>query len=216
MTSRPLNLCRSWLFVGGPDAGPETAAASGADAVILELEDFTPPEARAAARAAAPDLLAAWRSAGAVTAVRVNPLAGDGREDLAGVIAGAPQVVMLPKVGGPHHALAVALARQPGDAQRCQQRVVAGGQAGFETRVGALAAPARRWDGDDVAVAVAVAGRVLGVDPGLQQPALEAAAGVEQKDRARRLGGCSAAAVVARRKRRAAANAPPKASSPSA
>lgn len=101
MTRRPIDLCRSWLFVGGPDARAETAAKSGADAVILELEDFTPPAARPAARTSAPELLAAWRETGALAAVRINPLSGDGRDDLAAVMAGAPDVVMLPKVGGP-------------------------------------------------------------------------------------------------------------------
>ena len=101
MTRRPIDLCRSWLFIGGPDARPATAAESGADAVILELEDFTPPGARTDARAAASELLAAWRAAGALAAVRENPLAGDGRDDLAAVMAGAPDVVMLPKVAGP-------------------------------------------------------------------------------------------------------------------
>lgn len=94
-------LLRSWLFIGGPEASPETARASGADVVILELEDFTPPEARPAARASASGLFAAWRAAGAVPAVRVNPLAGDGSDDLAAIMAGAPDIVMLPKVRGP-------------------------------------------------------------------------------------------------------------------
>ncbi|MFN3746864.1 MAG: HpcH/HpaI aldolase/citrate lyase family protein [Hyphomicrobiaceae bacterium] len=94
-------LLRSWLFVGGPNARDDTAQASGADVVILELEDFTPPDARPAARAAAPALFAAWRRSGAVTAVRVNPLDGDGADDLAAAMAGAPDIVMLPKVRGP-------------------------------------------------------------------------------------------------------------------
>ena len=35
---------RTWLFVPGADpAAHEAAAASGADVIILELEDFTPP-----------------------------------------------------------------------------------------------------------------------------------------------------------------------------
>ena len=38
---------RTWLFVPGADeAAHEAAARSGADVVILELEDFTPPELR--------------------------------------------------------------------------------------------------------------------------------------------------------------------------
>jgi len=40
---RPVWLCRSWLFVPGADeAALLAAAASGADVLIQELEDFTP------------------------------------------------------------------------------------------------------------------------------------------------------------------------------
>lgn len=106
--SRPFApaLCRSWLFVGGTDA-PRLAqvADSGADAAILEFEDFTPPSERPAARTAAPAILAAWRAAGLLPAARVNPLAGavaqEGRADLAAVMAGRPAVIMLPKVRSP-------------------------------------------------------------------------------------------------------------------
>ncbi|MEX0923600.1 MAG: CoA ester lyase [Rhodovibrionaceae bacterium] len=95
-------LRRSWLFIGGADeeqlaAGP----ASGADVLIHELEDFTAPERRPFARGLAKDLYTAWRAAGAVAAVRVNPLAGDGRDDLEAVMAGAPDSVLLPKVESP-------------------------------------------------------------------------------------------------------------------
>ncbi len=107
--TRPLELCRSWLFVGGADrAELDAAASSGADAVILEFEDFTPKEARPAARDAAPALLASWRGAGVIPAVRVNPLAEDGREDLAAAMKGAPAIVMLPKVQGPEDVRALA------------------------------------------------------------------------------------------------------------
>ena len=38
---------RSWLFVPGADEKAHAAAArSGADVIILELEDFTPPGLR--------------------------------------------------------------------------------------------------------------------------------------------------------------------------
>jgi len=93
-------LCRSCLFIGGPDTQRDTARESQADVVILELKDFTPPEARQGARSAASKLFQAWRETGAISAVRVNPLAGDGRADLSGVTVGAPEIVMLPKVGG--------------------------------------------------------------------------------------------------------------------
>ena len=101
---RPPRLCRSWLFLEG--ANEEVlgrAGASGADVLIQELEDFTPPASRPVARALAVDLYRSWREAGAVVAVRVNPLELDGMDDLAAVMRGAPDIVALPKVAEPHH-----------------------------------------------------------------------------------------------------------------
>jgi len=101
---RPPELRRSWLFVGGADESALIAAAdSGADVLIHELEDFTAPAIRPAAREIAPRVLEAWKARGCVAGVRVNPLAGDGREDLVAVMQGAPHVVMLPKVAEPSH-----------------------------------------------------------------------------------------------------------------
>jgi citrate lyase subunit beta/citryl-CoA lyase len=101
---RPARLCRSWLFLEGANGAVlHRAAASGADVLIQELEDFTPPALRPAARSLAPDLYRSWREAGAVVAVRVNPLELDGMDDLAAVMRGAPDIVALPKVAEPHH-----------------------------------------------------------------------------------------------------------------
>jgi citrate lyase subunit beta/citryl-CoA lyase len=101
---RPAQLCRSWLFLeGANEAVLHRAVASGADVLIQELEDFTPPALRPAARLLAPDLYRSWRDAGAVVAVRVNPLELDGMDDLAAVMRGAPDIVALPKVAEPHH-----------------------------------------------------------------------------------------------------------------
>jgi citrate lyase subunit beta/citryl-CoA lyase len=101
---RPPKLCRSWLFLeGANEAVLRNAAASGADVLIQELEDFTPPHLRTEARALAPELYAAWRATGAVVAVRVNPLDGEGRDDLAAVMRGRPDIVGLPKVAEPSH-----------------------------------------------------------------------------------------------------------------
>lgn len=100
--TRPPKLRRSWLFVGGANEATLLAAAdSGADVLIHELEDFTAPPMRPAAREIAPRVLAAWKMRGLVAGVRVNPLTGDGRDDLAAVMRGAPDVVMLPKVAEP-------------------------------------------------------------------------------------------------------------------
>jgi citrate lyase subunit beta/citryl-CoA lyase len=96
---RDVGRCRTWLFVPGADAAAHAAAArSGADVIILELEDFTPPALRPRARALAARAFEAWRRAGATAAVRVNPLEGDGRTDLESVLPGKPDVVLMPKV----------------------------------------------------------------------------------------------------------------------
>jgi len=101
---RPAPLCRSWLFVeGANEAALASAPASGADVLIQELEDFTAPAERPRARALATEIYAAWRAVGAVVAVRVNPLAGDGMDDLEAVMKGAPDIVALPKVHAPAH-----------------------------------------------------------------------------------------------------------------
>ena len=101
---RPPNIRRSWLFLGGTDVDALIAAAdSGADVLIHELEDFTAPDQRPVARAIAPRVLAAWKERGIIAGVRVNPFVDCGREDLTAVMPGAPDVVMLPKVGEPAH-----------------------------------------------------------------------------------------------------------------
>ncbi|HEY8068405.1 MAG TPA: CoA ester lyase [Burkholderiales bacterium] len=102
---------RSWLFVPGADAAAhEAAARSGADVLIQELEDFTPPERRPEARARAAVLYDRWRKAGKVAAVRINPLEGDGVADLRAVLAGRPDIVMMSKVATPDQVRALALA----------------------------------------------------------------------------------------------------------
>ena len=90
---------RSWLFVPGADPAAHAAAArSAADVIILELEDFTPPDLRPKARLLARKVFDEWRLAGKVAAVRINPLEGDGVADLRGVLDGRPDIVMMSKV----------------------------------------------------------------------------------------------------------------------
>ena len=99
---------RSWLFVPGADPDAHRRAArSGADVIILELEDFTPPELRPRARALARKAFEKWRKAGAVAAVRVNPLEGDGLIDLESVLPGKPDIVLMSKVATPEHVRAL-------------------------------------------------------------------------------------------------------------
>jgi len=99
---RPPGLRRCWLFVPGAERATLVAAANtGADVIIQELEDFTAPERRPEARALAAEIYPLWRKAGALAGVRVNPLSGDGRADLAAVMRARPDIVALPKVAEP-------------------------------------------------------------------------------------------------------------------
>lgn len=103
-----MTLRRTWLFVPGADPAAHRAAArSGADVIILELEDFTPPELRPKARQLSVKALESWRRAGAVAGVRINPLQHGGLEDLMGVLPAQPQVIMMSKVDSPEQVRAL-------------------------------------------------------------------------------------------------------------
>lgn len=92
---------RSLLFVPGDSARKlEKALASGADALILDLEDSVAPDSKAAAR----ETTLAFLREAAVAAdrpklfVRINALdTGLADADLDGVMAGGPDGVFLPK-----------------------------------------------------------------------------------------------------------------------
>ncbi|MGF7150368.1 citrate lyase subunit beta/citryl-CoA lyase [Sphingomonas zeicaulis] len=91
---------RSLLFVPAdrPDRFAK-AAASGADALILDLEDSVAPEKKADGRTAVADWLAGPR--GITAFVRINPLDSDHiRDDIAAVQPGRPDGLVLPKAEG--------------------------------------------------------------------------------------------------------------------
>jgi citrate lyase subunit beta/citryl-CoA lyase len=91
---------RSLLFV--PGDRPERfakAASSGADAIILDLEDSVSPANKEAARAAVADYLSGEREV--ITLVRVNPLDGHmTAADVAAIAGARPDAIMLPKAEG--------------------------------------------------------------------------------------------------------------------
>jgi len=84
---------------GADQAAHAAAARSGADVIILELEDFTPPELRPRARALSANAFETWRRAGSTAGVRINPFETCGAEDLAGIAR--PDVLMMSKVDSP-------------------------------------------------------------------------------------------------------------------
>jgi len=100
-----MSTLRSFLFIPG-DSDKKLAKVDGcgADAVILDLEDAVAPANKAMAREKVTAFLKARpREARAVQLwVRINPLDTPmALDDLAAVIAGAPDGLMLPKAGGP-------------------------------------------------------------------------------------------------------------------
>jgi citrate lyase subunit beta / citryl-CoA lyase len=95
---------RSWLFIPG-DSDKKLAKAdhTGADALILDLEDSVAlankPLARRNVRAFLDERPAGQRAS--QLWVRINPLDDAALIDLAAVVGGAPDGMMLPKIDGP-------------------------------------------------------------------------------------------------------------------
>ncbi len=97
MTLPDPDLRRTWLFGPGADpAAHDAMLASGADALIVDLEDFTPPPRRPEARARLARFVEGCRARGAIAAVRINALEGDGPLDLEAAMAARPDVVAYP------------------------------------------------------------------------------------------------------------------------
>ncbi len=92
-------MSRSFLFVpGDAERKLEKARDTGADALILDLEDAVAPDAKPAARALAKEYLPGKDNVW----VRVNPVDGpDWEADLEAVMPSAPAGIVLPK---PRHA----------------------------------------------------------------------------------------------------------------
>jgi len=95
---------RSLLFVPADGGNKlDKAMASGADAVIVDLEDSIAPEGKVAARRSAADFLkdACKAASRPRLLVRVNAIAtGLIDDDLAAVVSARPDAIMLPKAEG--------------------------------------------------------------------------------------------------------------------
>jgi citrate lyase subunit beta / citryl-CoA lyase len=94
---------RSWLFVpGDSEAKLGKVANCGADVVIVDLEDAVAPPAKAHARTLAKGWLQAQAGAAFSRWVRINPLdTALWREDVAAVMPGKPDGIVVPKATGP-------------------------------------------------------------------------------------------------------------------
>lgn len=90
---------RSMLFV--PAAAPQRWAKAhtrGADAIIVDLEDSTQPEAKAAARAQAREAVQTLHANGAVVTVRVNNDPEHIEADLEAAVVSGLTAIVMPKV----------------------------------------------------------------------------------------------------------------------
>jgi citrate lyase subunit beta/citryl-CoA lyase len=91
------DLRRTWLFGPGADTTVHAAMLqSGADVVIVDFEDSTPPARRGEARQAIGALIGRLRGSGAGIAVRINALDADGPADLEAAMPARPDVVAYP------------------------------------------------------------------------------------------------------------------------
>lgn len=155
---------RSLLFVPADDPRKiDKAIASGADAIILDLEDSVAPARKPAARANARAALHARERGGPAFIVRVNALeTGLVDDDLAGVMAGAPDGVMLPKCCGggdvQHLSIKLAVAEAENALPDGMTRILAIGTENARSvfALGTLAGASARlagitWGGEDLA-----------------------------------------------------------------
>ena len=94
---------RSFLFIpGDSEKKLGKGAESGADALILDIEDAVTPARKPIAREMVREyLLAHAGSGGPQLWVRINPLDEGGLNDLGAVVRAAPAGIMVPKTDGP-------------------------------------------------------------------------------------------------------------------
>jgi citrate lyase subunit beta / citryl-CoA lyase len=105
------DLRRTWLFGPGADTAAHSAMLrSGADVVIVDFEDSTPPPRREQAREGIVRLIRQFREAGAIVAVRINALEDDGPADLAAAMPARPDVITYPMARSPEQMRALHLA----------------------------------------------------------------------------------------------------------
>jgi citrate lyase beta subunit len=91
------DLRRTWIFGPGADRMAHDAMLdSGADALIVDLEDFTPPQRRGEARLLLDRYVQDCRNRRRLAAIRINALEADGMVDLAAAMNTRPDVIAYP------------------------------------------------------------------------------------------------------------------------
>jgi citrate lyase subunit beta / citryl-CoA lyase len=96
-------MLRSMLFIpGDSDKKLSKGQDSGADALILDIEDAVAPDRKSVARQMIVDYLKAHASkSGPQLWVRINPMLEGGLDDIAAVVRAAPVGLLVPKVSHP-------------------------------------------------------------------------------------------------------------------
>jgi citrate lyase subunit beta/citryl-CoA lyase len=137
---------RSLLFApGGSAKMMAKALASGADAVIFDLEDAVHPDQKAAARPLVIDALANGPGPAPARYVRVNALDSPWCEqDLEAVLPGRPDGIMVPKLAGPDdlHRLSELIERREDATRRGMTKII---PVCTETPAATLSLAAKSW-----------------------------------------------------------------------
>ena len=108
------DLRRTWLFGPGADpAAHDSMFESGASVLIVDLEDFTPPERRDEAREYLSGFVARCREHGYMAAVRINQMEKAGMHDLDAAMKTRPDAIVYPMAEQPQqiHELDTAIAQ---------------------------------------------------------------------------------------------------------
>lgn len=157
---------RSYLFLpGDSEKKLGKGAASGSDALILDLEDSVAPDRKAVARGMVAEYLAAHAGAAQELWVRMNPLAEGGLDDLVAVVRGGPYGIMVPKADHPSELVRIghmldALERREGVARQIRLLPVATETARAPFGLGAYAdtplprLEAMTWGAEDLSAAL--------------------------------------------------------------
>jgi citrate lyase subunit beta/citryl-CoA lyase len=96
------DLRRTWIFGPGADSKIHDAMLEcGADVLIVDLEDFTPPHRRGEARQLLARFVQGCRSYKRIAAIRINALEDDGMIDLASAMETRPDIIAYPMTERP-------------------------------------------------------------------------------------------------------------------
>jgi citrate lyase beta subunit len=102
MKSNTVNSFQSWLFTGGHDIPAAIALLKSRPAVlVVDLEEFTPPDRKDEACLNFKQIVAAAADSGVACAIRLDQLHEGGDRQLAAIAAARPCAILLPQIDQP-------------------------------------------------------------------------------------------------------------------